>query len=70
MGIKIWPADTLCVRNATPAIRPRMDETVTRLACEMRDEIAEIDVNPVLVDENGAVAVDALILRKYPETPC
>ena len=36
---------------------------LSQLAYEMRDCIAEIDVNPVIVDAGGAVAVDALVLR-------
>jgi hypothetical protein len=43
---------------------------LSRLAFELRDNIAEIDINPVLVDAQQAIAVDALILRKTPGAPC
>ena len=40
------------------------------LAFEFRDSIAEIDINPVLVNTRQALAVDALILCKQPDAPC
>jgi acyl-CoA synthetase (NDP forming) len=50
--------------------RPRADieslaETaarLSRLAAELEEVIAEIDVNPVLVTPEGAIAVDALVV--------
>ena len=40
------------------------------IAFEFKDSIAEIDINPVLVNDNGALAVDALIVRRKPGSPC
>ncbi|NLA11270.1 MAG: hypothetical protein GX883_03995, partial [Firmicutes bacterium] len=39
---------------------------VSRLALELEDEIEEIDINPLLVfdDGGGTIAVDALISRR------
>jgi acyl-CoA synthetase (NDP forming) len=41
----------------------RIVAAVSRLAADFRDEIAEIDVNPVICSPGGAIAVDALIVR-------
>jgi acyl-CoA synthetase (NDP forming) len=43
---------------------------LSRLAFELSDSIAEIDINPILVNARQAVAVDALILRKAARDPC
>jgi acyl-CoA synthetase (NDP forming) len=37
---------------------------VSRLAADFSNEIAEIDVNPVICSPKGAIAVDALIVRR------
>ncbi|MHA1113999.1 MAG: acetate--CoA ligase family protein, partial [Alphaproteobacteria bacterium] len=36
---------------------------VSELAADLRTDIAEIDVNPILVGPTGCMAVDALVVR-------
>jgi hypothetical protein len=63
----------LGLRGRPAANREALIEAIvklSRLAYEMRDCIAEIDVNPVIVDSAGAVAVDALVLRGPAEDAC
>jgi acyl-CoA synthetase (NDP forming) len=43
---------------------------LSRLAFELRDSIAEIDINPVIATAGGAVAVDALVLRRTTDQAC
>ena len=38
--------------------------TVQRMALELGDDIAELDINPLLVLPRGAVALDALVVRR------
>jgi len=42
-------------------------QRVSEIACEL-PEVRELDINPLLVDENGVIAVDARIAVKAPET--
>jgi len=36
---------------------------------ELRDVVSEVDVNPVIVNEKGAIAVDALIVGRDRREP-
>jgi acyl-CoA synthetase (NDP forming) len=61
------------VRGSNASNRQALIEAIVCLsafACEFKAEIAEIDINPVLVNESEAVAVDALILLKKNESAC
>lgn len=61
------------VRGKPAANREALIEAIVNLsaiAYEFSDCIAEIDVNPVLVNQHDALAVDALILRKNSGSPC
>ncbi len=63
----------LGVRGKTAANRQALIDAVINLsiiAFELRDCIAEIDINPMLVNADQALAVDALILRKKNQTAC
>jgi acyl-CoA synthetase (NDP forming) len=55
------------VRGAKPADRGAFVDVimkVQRLALDLADVIGELDVNPLVVRPKGAVALDALIVRK------
>ncbi|MDH3763361.1 MAG: acetate--CoA ligase family protein, partial [Gammaproteobacteria bacterium] len=61
------------MRGQPAANRQALIDAVVSLsiiAFEFKDSIAEIDINPVLVNQDGALAVDALILRKKSEATC
>jgi acyl-CoA synthetase (NDP forming) len=61
------------VRGKPAANRQALIEAIVSLsviAYEFSDSIAEIDINPVLVNQYDALAVDALILRKNTDSPC
>ena len=56
-------------RNMPPANREAIIDVLLRissLACEL-PHVQEMDINPLIVDENGAVAVDARIRVGYPK---
>jgi acyl-CoA synthetase (NDP forming) len=53
------------VRGRPPADRRSLVEAimaVQRLAVDLSDEVAELDINPLLAGERGAVAADALVV--------
>jgi acyl-CoA synthetase (NDP forming) len=53
-------------RGAAPANVDVLADMLCRLSelgVDLSDEIAEIDVNPVIVDAQGGIAVDALVVR-------
>jgi acyl-CoA synthetase (NDP forming) len=55
------------VRGAKPVDEAALVDTimkVQRLALDLADDVAEIDVNPLVVRPRGAVALDALVVRK------
>ena len=61
------------MRGKPTANRQALIDAVVNLsviALEFSDSIAEIDINPVLVNQDGALAVDALILRKKTDAAC
>ena len=54
------------VRGAKPADIDALVDVimkVSRLALDLSDEIAELDINPLVVRPRGAVALDALVVR-------
>ena len=56
-------------RNMPPANREALLDVLLRvssMACEL-PWIQEMDINPLIVDENGATAVDARIRVEYPK---
>ena len=54
------------VRGAAPADLDALLDVlmnVQRLALDLSGEIAELDINPIVVKPRGAVALDALVVR-------
>jgi len=61
------------VRGKPAANRQALIDAIvclSAIASEFSDSIAEIDINPVLVNQHDALAVDALILRQHSDSPC
>lgn len=59
-------------RGRPPADRDALIDALwrfSRLAADLGDLLAEMDVNPLIVAAAGAVAVDALILPATPDAP-
>ena len=59
------------IRSQPPGNRSELIGSLvklSRLAVAMQDFIAEMDINPIIVNPRRAVAVDALFLLKQPET--
>jgi acetyltransferase len=56
-------------RDRKPADRAAVGEAMVRLSQLIADvdEIAELDINPLLVDASGVVALDARIVVRQPE---
>jgi acetate---CoA ligase (ADP-forming) len=55
------------MRGAQPADVDALVDTimnVQRLALELADDVQELDINPLVVRPRGAVALDALVVRK------
>jgi acetyltransferase len=54
------------VRGRAPADITALTDIIVRfswMVSDLRDQISEIDVNPLIVGTDGAIAVDALIVR-------
>ncbi len=57
-------------RNLPPADTSKLTDVLQRIseiACEL-PEIKELDINPLLVDEDGVIAVDARVVVAPPKT--
>ena len=56
-------------RGQPAADRPALHHAISRLsylAEDLGDLIAEMDINPIIVSESGAVAVDAMVVPRQP----
>jgi acetyltransferase len=63
----------LGVRGKPAVNRQALIDAIVKLsniAYQLRDSIAEIDINPVLVNSREALAVDALIVPRKAEASC
>ena len=55
------------VRGAKPVDEQALVDTimkVQRLALDLADDVAELDINPLVVGKRGVVALDALVVRR------
>ena len=58
-------------RGANPANQEALEQVLLRVSemvCEL-PQLREMDINPIIVDEHGAVAVDARIIVDHVSTP-
>jgi acetyltransferase len=53
--------------EVTPVILSDVLQRISEIACEL-PEVRELDINPLLVDEDGVIAVDARIVVQRPAT--
>lgn len=64
--LRLWPV-LLGVRGQAPCDIDAFVEVVVRLselAFELQEQISEIDINPIVLHEKGAIAVDGLVVRR------
>jgi acyl-CoA synthetase (NDP forming) len=58
-------------RGSAPVDLERLADIIVRLSefvADQQDIVAEVDVNPIICGERGMLAVDALIVRRMPQT--
>lgn len=56
------------VRGAQPADLVQLAKQLanfSQLAADLADVVSEIDVNPIIVNDSGSIAVDALVIAKH-----
>jgi acyl-CoA synthetase (NDP forming) len=59
-------------RGSAPVDLERLADIIVRLSefvADQQDGVAEVDVNPIICGERSMLAVDALIVRRMPQTP-
>ena len=59
--LTVWKVATSTLRASTLASFCEVVSRVSHVAYELRDVVKELDINPVLVSDEGCVAIDALI---------
>jgi acetate---CoA ligase (ADP-forming) len=58
-------------RGSAPVDLERLADIIVRLSefvADQQDIVAEVDVNPIICGERSTLAVDALIVRRMPQT--